>query len=119
MNRKTAKALMVFGIYLILAGVAGYLSNPEKAKTALMSGGTFGSLSIFFAWLGFRNVSWSLLAAKLSTGFLAIVFVWRSYVTWGKVFEGAPEKMFAAGLITSMLIASVITIIILFKNKKE
>jgi len=119
MNNKTARVLMIYGTFLILAGVAGFLSNPEKAKTALMSGGTFGSLSIFLGWLGGRKIAWSLLAAKISTAFLGAVFTWRAVVTWGKVFDGAPEKTFAAGLITSMLMASVIMLVILFRDSKK
>lgn len=114
---KAGKVLVVYGLFLILAGAAGYLSNPEKAKTALLSGGTFGLLSIFWGWLALRQVSWSLTAAKISTAFLAVVFTWRSVVTWGKVFEGAPEKTFAALLISSMLAASVMVLVILLKNK--
>ena len=49
MNTKTAG-------YLIVMGLVGYLSNPEKAKTALMSGGTFGALSILWGVLGARGV---------------------------------------------------------------
>ena len=116
---KKAKAIISYGIFLILAGVVGYLSNPEKAKTALMSGGTFGSLSILWGWLALRGMSWGLMAAKVTTFFLSVVFVWRSVVTWGKVFGGAPEKTFAAALITSMLVASILLLITLFKKSPK
>jgi len=49
-------------------GLLGYLSNPEKAKTALMSGGTFGALSIVWGVLGARGFRWSLPAALATTG---------------------------------------------------
>lgn len=117
MHAKTSRSLVFYGIFLILIGVLGYLSNPEKAKTALMSGGTFGSLSMLWAFLGKRQWRWSLMAARVSTLFLAVVFIWRSTVTWGKVIGGAPEKTFAACLITSMLIASVIMIRVLFSDR--
>jgi len=48
MNTKAAGYLIFYGGLLVLAGLAGYLSNPEKAKTALISGGTFGALSILW-----------------------------------------------------------------------
>lgn len=48
MNSKTAGYLIFYGAFLIFMGLLGYLSNPEKAKTALMSGGTFGVLSILW-----------------------------------------------------------------------
>lgn len=52
MNTTTAGYLILYGAFLIVIGLLGYLSNPEKAKTALMSGGTFGALSILWGVLG-------------------------------------------------------------------
>src|SRR5881396_1826061 len=97
MNTKTAAYLMLYGAFLIIMGLLGYLSNPEKAQTALMSiesapkvppdisavcalsnpekaqtalmsGGTFGALSIVWGVLGARGVRWSLPAAVVTTG---------------------------------------------------
>ena len=85
-----------FGLFLILCGLAGYASNPAAAKTALMSGGTFGTL--------------------LTTLMLCAAFSWRSVVSWQAFADGEP-KLFAAVLITSMLIASVASIVQLFRSK--
>ena len=105
--KKTAIALAGYGAFLILVGLLGYLSNPEKAKTALMSGGTFGLLNIglgVLAWRGWRKAVPAALALSL---FLAAVFTWRSIVTWMAYAGGKPEKLVAGVLITSMLAASV------------
>ena len=59
MNTKVARWLILYGIFLLLAGLVGYLSNPEKAKTAMMSGGTFGALSILWGILYVRGLAWS------------------------------------------------------------
>ena len=106
MNTKTAGYLILYGGFLIVIGLAGYLSNPEKAKTALMSGGTFGALSILWGVLGARGVRWSLWAAIVTTSFLALVFAWRATVGWLAVMDGKSEKLVAAVLITAMLAAS-------------
>ncbi len=82
MNTQTAGYLILYGGFLIVMGLAGYLSNPEKAKTALMSGGTFGALSILWGFLGARGARWSLPAAIVTTGLLAVVFAWRATVGW-------------------------------------
>jgi len=119
MNTKTIGCLIFYGGFLILAGLAGYLSNPEKAKTALMSGGTFGVLSILWGVLGARGVRWSLPAAIVTTGLLALVFAWRASVSWLAVMDGNSEKLMAASLITLMLAASVVMLPVLFRARSS
>jgi uncharacterized membrane protein (UPF0136 family) len=118
MNTKTAGYLILYGAFLIVMGLLGYLSNPEKAKTALMSGGTFGGLSILWGVLGARGFRWSLAAAIVTTGLLALVFVWRASVSWLAVLNRQREKVFAASLITVMLAASVPMLLCLLKSRK-
>lgn len=101
-----AKWTLVYGVFLILAGLTGYLSNPEKAKTALMSGGTFGALSLAWGSLALGGRRWALGAALATTGFLTLIFTWRSVASWQAVAGGQADKTFAAALITSMLLAS-------------
>lgn len=119
MNTKTAGYLILYGGFLILMGVLGYLSNPEKAKTALMSGGTFGALSIVWGVLGARDVRWSRLAAIVTTGFLALIFSWRATVGWMAVMDGKSEKLFAASLISVMLAGSVVMLVALVRAVKS
>ena len=88
MNTQTAGYLIFYGAFLILCGLLGYLSNPEKANTALMSGGAFGALSIVWGVLGARGVRWSLPAALATTGLLALVLAWRASVGWLAVIDG-------------------------------
>jgi uncharacterized membrane protein (UPF0136 family) len=119
MNTKTSGYLILYGGFLIVLGLLGYLSNPEKAKTALMSGGTFGALSILWGVLGARRVRWSLPAAIVTTGLLVVVFVWRASVGWLAVLDGQSEKRFAASLITLMLVASVVLLPVLLRALKS
>src|SRR5687768_15157378 len=118
MNTTTAGYLILYGAFLIVMGLLGFLSNPEKAKTALMSGGTFGALSILWGVLGARGFRWTLPAAIVTTGLLALVFAWRATVSWLAVLDGQREKLFAAGLITLMLAASVPMLLRLLKSRK-
>ena len=117
MDTKTAGYLIFYGAFLMLMGLLGFLSNPEKAKTALLSGGTFGLLSILWGVLGARGLRWSRPAAIATTGLLTLVFVWRASVGWLAVIHGNREKLFAASLITLMLAASVPMLLRLAKQK--
>ena len=118
-NHETHRArTFAYGIFLILAGLTGYLSNPEKAKTALMSGGTFGLLNIAFGALALRGFHPVTKVALGVAAFLGIVFIWRSSVSWMAVAGGNPEKIVAASIISSMLVATVVLIIFLIRARR-
>jgi uncharacterized membrane protein (UPF0136 family) len=106
MKTKLSHWMIAYGLFLIAMGAVGYLSNPEKAATALMSGGTFGGLSILWGWLMSRGVGWSRWAAGATTTLLVIVFAWRASVSWMAFAGGATEKLVPAVLITLMGAAS-------------
>lgn len=107
-----------FGIFLIVCGVAGYSSNPAAAKTALMSGGTFGVLSALWGfWMLKGGRLLVLIAAGLTTLILCGAFTWRSTVSWQAYADGEP-KLFAAILITAMLCGSVASLVQLLRSCK-
>jgi hypothetical protein len=118
MNSTTARCLIGYGVFLLAMGITGFLSNPEKAKTALISGGTFGSISILWGVLGLKGLRWSWLAALLTTAFLALVFTWRSAVSWKAVADGSTDKRFAAILIATMLVGSLVMLGLLIKSRR-
>ena len=109
--------LVSYGVFLILVGVAGYLSNPEKAKTALMSGGLFGAMSIGFGVLARRGWRPARKAGLIMAAFLGLVFIWRSSVSWMAVADGQSEKVVAASLISSMLLGTIIVVFALMSRK--
>jgi len=109
--------LLGYGAFLVAVGALGYLSNPEKAVTALISGGTFGALSAAWGFLLRSGRGWARSAAMATTGFLTLVFTWRSLASWLAVLGGQPEKQVAAALITAMLLASVVTLVVLARGE--
>jgi uncharacterized membrane protein (UPF0136 family) len=113
MTPKIGYLMICYGLFLAAMGLAGYASNPEKAKTALMSGGTFGALSMLWGWFMTRGANWSRWAAFATTGLLTAVFAWRASVSWMAYAGGASEKLFAAFLITLMGVASLAMLITL------
>ncbi len=111
----TGRWFVGFGAFLVLCGVAGYLSNPEGAKTALMSGGIFGGLSALCGVLMLQGFAWAKVAAWISTLVLVAAFAWRSVAGWMAYAAGEP-KLFAASLITLMLVASLASIAVLARR---
>lgn len=114
--RKLGTWLVVYGLFLVAIGVTGYLSNPEKARTALFSGGTFGGLSALWGVLVLRGTRWAPRAALVTTALLSAVFVWRATAGWMAVAGGQSEKRTAAILITLMLCASLATLVRLLRR---
>ncbi len=116
MNVFLGKSIIGYGLFLIVIGVLGFLSNPEKAKTALISGGGFGGLSIVWGILLLRGVRWARTAAVTTTLLLGAVFVWRALAGWLAVAGGQPEKRTAALLITVMLAGSLVMLFLLLRG---
>lgn len=106
-----------FGIFLMLCGVAGYLSNPAGAKTALLSGGAFGGLSVLWGGLMLKGVAWAKVAAWVSTIVLVAAFAWRAMAGWMAYAAGEP-KLFTASLITLMLLASLASSAVLARSPR-
>ncbi|HKK18738.1 MAG TPA: hypothetical protein VJ952_08660 [Opitutales bacterium] len=106
-----------FGLFLILCGIAGFVSNPAAAKTALMSGGTFGLLSASWGiWMLKGGRLSVFILSLLTTLMLCGAFAWRSVVSWQAVGDGEP-KVFAASLITAMLLASILSLLQLLRAR--
>lgn len=106
------KWMIAYGLFLCAMGLAGYLSNPEKAKTALMSGGMFGGIAIMLCLLAQRGFAWTRRAGLVLSALLSGVFIWRASVSWMAVAGGQSEKLTAAGLISAMGLASIAMLVI-------
>ena len=115
MKSSSWKWIVVYGIFLIVMGIIGFASNPEKAKTALLSGGFFGGINIVWGVLLAKGFRWAQFAAFATTLLLMAAFSWRAWAGWTDVANGEP-KLVAASLISAMLIASITMIPILVRD---
>lgn len=102
--------LIGYGAFVFAMGVLGYLSNPEKAGTALKSGGAVAALSVLWGAIWATGRRWGLIGALVTIGLVTVVFVWRSTVSWLAYLGGDGTKLVAACLITAMLVASLWTL---------
>lgn len=55
--RARALTTLYYGGFLIFAGLLGFAYNPEAAKTALISGGVFGTLFLIYGVAMFKEVA--------------------------------------------------------------
>jgi uncharacterized membrane protein (UPF0136 family) len=110
--------MISYGAFLVAMGAIGYFSNPAKAATALLSGGTFGALSIFWGVLLRRGVGQALWGAIATTALLTAVFAWRATAGWLAVSAGQDEKLFAAVLITVMDFVTSVVLVALLRARR-
>ena len=108
--------IRLYGVFLIVAGLIGYLSNPERAQTALISGGTFGVLAFALGFLAAGGRRWALWATAGLATMLTVVFSIRGLISWRAYLAGNEDKLFAGCLITAMLIASVSILVVVARE---
>jgi len=102
--------LLGYGAFVLSMGIIGYLSNPEKAATALKSGGMVAGLAVVWATGWIFQFRWALFGAAATLGLVGVAFVWRSTVSWMAYFSGESQKLTAALLITAMLLATAVVL---------
>jgi uncharacterized membrane protein (UPF0136 family) len=118
-KRSLAAWIIGYGLFLAVIGLLGFMSNPEKARTALISGGTFGALSIVWGVLTALRMAWAPAAAMVTTGFLLVIFTWRASAGWLAYFGGETDKVVAASLISTMWLGSVVLLTVLFRDRRR
>jgi hypothetical protein len=107
--------LACYGVFLIGCGITAVIFIGLKAKTALLSGGMSGTLSILIAWLISRQMQGAEIAGLLLSLALFIVFSWRATKTLHGIFdmlsaghEGLKGKGIAFLIISLMAVISFI-----------
>lgn len=83
--------LLFYGAFLILCGIISVIFIGLKAKTALISGGISGLLSIASASLIYLGYNWGIFCGIFLSTALFIVFSWRCTKTFFRLFEMIQE----------------------------
>lgn len=117
--------LVRYGLFLVSVGIVAVLYEPKSgqfgfnpaAKTALMSGGICGGLSLAWGLLLGRGFQWARVAAIISGSLFLAAFTWRSIAGWMAFSGGQSEKWFASTLITGMWVATLVLLIMLVRNR--
>ena len=118
MSVMTAGYVVISGIFVILLGVIGFMTHPEKGHTALISGGGFGALFMLWGILAAKGRRWSQFAALLTAILLGAASAWRAVLGWLAVANGQSDKVFASILITLMLAVAMTVLGLTLKVRK-
>lgn len=115
MHAPSVTILYFYGTFLIFCGIVSVIFIGLKAKTALMSGGMSGAISITTAWLLSTQTPGTPVAALIIPLLLFMVFAWRSTKTLFRIFELIPlqhEDLKGKGI--AFLIISLMAVVSLF-----
>jgi len=111
----TAPLLFFYGLFLIGCGIGSVIFIGKKAKTALISGGTAGTLAIVTGHYVAQQEVWAQVAGFILSLVLGGVFLWRSTKTLFALLEQVHSgvvnwkpKAIAFQIISLMTIVSVI-----------
>lgn len=109
--------LIFYGIFLIGCGITSVLFIGAKAKTALISGGGSGLISILVGYFHSYPSTPLALASILVPFMLFFVFSWRSTKTFFKLIElielkdaSVQTKAIAFLIISLMAVVSIIVV---------
>jgi uncharacterized membrane protein (UPF0136 family) len=86
-NEIAVKLLTFYGFFLIVSGIVSVLLIGARAKTALLSGGTAGSIALVLAFLSCQGYEWAVWIGLIWPLLLLVVFSWRSAKTLFQLFE--------------------------------
>jgi hypothetical protein len=125
MKNPLSQWLVRYGLFLVSVGIVAVLYEPKSgqlgfnpaAKTALMSGGICGGLSLAWGLLLGRGFQWARVAAMISGSLFLAAFTWRSIAGWMVFAGGQSEKWFASTLITGMWVATLVLLTMLVRNR--
>lgn len=100
-----------YTLFVVFVSLLAYCSNPEKAISALLSGG----LLVIIAGCVFLSLQWSrkrgqVLGLSLFTA-TTLTLMWRNYLVWSAIFQGmsgnvTSGKFVVASALTALLIAN-------------
>ena len=117
MKLRPGRLTGLYGVFLILCGLAGYQITDVHSTPALVNGVVFGGLMIFMGVLLSHGRPWTLPASASATGIFTLTFLWRSAVLWFAVLQGNEHaSATVALLLTIMMIVSAYVLYFLIKR---
>lgn len=103
-----ANITYIYAALMFVLGLTGFLSNPDKAISALIVGTI---TALVFAVLGYflkKGKKSALNVLIVIGGLLAMMLAWRSSGAWMAYFSGSSDKLVAALLTSGMLLITLV-----------
>jgi uncharacterized membrane protein (UPF0136 family) len=111
--------LVIYAVFLLSMGIAGWLLQPSTAITSLL-GGVAGGIWIFtMSRLVRRNVQWAHTSVLTAIGIFTLTFAWRGMNTVIEVTKGNDSKLSVAIVLVLLFIVSLIMSLVLFNYHKQ
>ncbi|MCO6465528.1 MAG: TMEM14 family protein [Bradyrhizobiaceae bacterium] len=111
-HKVIARYISLYGLFLIVCGVVGYVITQDHSQSSLVNGIVGGILMVVIGLLHRQNRSYTLPAAMGACGIFTITFIWRAIVQWPLV-GGSSSHLVVALLLTMMTLVSVVMVAVL------
>jgi uncharacterized membrane protein (UPF0136 family) len=119
MSRRVGNLLVLYGLFLFLCGILGYLATRETSTSSLLNGGIFGTLMCLGGLLGRQGRLWTLPAAVSATSVFTLTFLWRGILQWYHAVTDDTSRWIVAVLLTLMFAASCAMLVVLLKHYRH
>lgn len=110
--------IILYGIFLTVCGIVGFVLTAEQSTSALLNGVFGGVLMIILGIMHRQRRAFTLPAAIGAATIFTATFVWRSVVQWYHVYDN-PRFVPVAILLSSMTVVSALLWAFLFRQVKR
>ncbi|MBL7997349.1 MAG: hypothetical protein JNL32_01805 [Candidatus Kapabacteria bacterium] len=119
-NHKIGTYLLAYSVFLFIAGITGYLMNPDHAITSL-AGGTAGAVFIAaLSRLYRKNILWAQSGVHAILAVFSLTFLWRGATQWWIVIaHGTTEKTGIALLLTALFVVSLLLGVLIVRLRRN
>jgi len=117
--KQLGAVLIVYGAFLVIAGIIGFELTGETSASSILNGGLFGTFVIILGVLHRQGRMWTHPAALSAAGIFLLTFVWRSTLKWHEAITGNTEALPIAILLSVMSIVSAGVLTVLFRHYRH
>lgn len=119
MHRRLGMLLIGYGVFLVTAGVLGFVLTRETSVSSLFNGGIFGTLLIVLGVMHQQGRMWTHPASLSASAIFTLTFLWRATLQWYEIANGDVTRVNIAVLLSIMSLVSLAVVLVLFKHYRH